>query len=279
MTKTTTQRSAPPQRFRDKVVLITGASSGIGQDTAVAFAREGARIAINYHKDEDGAEKTRQMVRDVRHEHDQPDHDDLLVKADVSDADDVDAMYDRIQKATHGVDILINNAGIQIEASAHEADLDAFDKPIAVNLRGPFLCARKAIQCFCDRSTGGVIVNISSVHETIPKPHYVGYSASKGGLRNLNQTLALEYARDGIRVNAVAPGAVVTPINASWIDDPDERAEVSSHIPLGRPAETDEITPAILFLASDEARYITGQTLFVDGGLTLYPDFRTAWSS
>lgn len=274
-----TSKPERPPRFTDRSVIVTGASKGIGQALAVAFAREGARVAVNYHSDEEGAEKTRRLMRHIREAHGLREQQDLVMQADVSKAQEVDALFARVDETLDGLDILINNAGIQMEAPAHEADLDAFDKPIAVNLRGPFLCARRAIQRFCDRGNGGVIVNITSVHETIPKPMYAGYSASKGGLQNLNRTLALEYARDQVRVNAVAPGAVVTPINEGWVNDPERRAEVARHIPMGRPAQPEEVTPAVLFLSSDEARYITGQTLFVDGGLTLYPDFRTPWSS
>ena len=124
-----------------------------------------------------------------------------------------------------------------------------------------------------------MIVNNSSVHEIIPKPKYLSYSISKGGMENLTKTLALEYAASGIRVNAVGPGAVVTPINKAWIDNPKARGEVESHIPMARPAEADEIAAVFAFLASDEASYITGQTIFVCGGLSLYPEFRTAWAS
>jgi glucose 1-dehydrogenase len=124
-----------------------------------------------------------------------------------------------------------------------------------------------------------VILNISSVHQEIPKPRFLGYSVSKGGMQNLTRTLALEYAGRGIRVNGIGPGATVTPINRAWIDDPEKRAMVESHIPMGRAGTSEEMAAVAAFLASDEAAYITGQTLFVDGGLTLYPDFRTAWSS
>ena len=141
------------------------------------------------------------------------------------------------------------------------------------------MCSREAIRCFLAQGTGGVIVNDSSVHEIIPKPKYLPYSVSKGGIENMTKTLALEYADRGIRVNAVGPGAVVTPINNAWIHNPKARAEVESHIPMGRAAEADEIAAVFAFLASDEASYITGQTIFACGGLTLYPEFRIAWSS
>src|SRR5262249_11540227 len=142
-----------------------------------------------------------------------------------------------------------------------------------------FLCAREAIKRFLAAETPGVVTNISSVHQLIPKPDYLGYSASKGGMQNLTRTLALEYAGNGIRVNAVGPGATVTPINRAWIDDPVTREQVVPHIPLGRAGTSDEMAGVVCFLASDDAAYITGQTIYVDGGLTLFADFREPWSS
>jgi glucose 1-dehydrogenase len=141
------------------------------------------------------------------------------------------------------------------------------------------MCAREAIRHFLDHDKPGVVINISSVHQIIPKPRYVGYSMSKGGLQNLTRTLALEYAGRNIRVNAIGPGATITPINRAWVDDPDKAEQVLQHIPMARAGTSEEMAAVTAFLASDEAAYITGQTLYVDGGLTLYPDFRTAWSS
>ncbi len=148
-----------------------------------------------------------------------------------------------------------------------------------MNLRGSFLCAREAIRHFLAEGKPGSIVNISSVHQLIPKPGYLGYSASKGGMQNLTRTLALEYAGRDIRVNGIGPGATVTPINRAWIDDPEKRRQVEEHIPMQRAGDSDEMAGVTAFLASDDAAYITGQTIFVDGGLTLYPSFLTPWSS
>jgi glucose 1-dehydrogenase len=150
---------------------------------------------------------------------------------------------------------------------------------IAVNLRGAFMCAREAIRHFLAEGKAGSIVNVSSVHQLIPKPSYLGYSCSKGGMQNLTRTLALEYAPRRIRVNGVGPGATVTPINRAWIDDPEKRRQVEEHIPMQRAGDADEMAGVTCFLASDDAAYITGQTIFVDGGLTLYPSFATPWSS
>ena len=188
-------------------------------------------------------------------------------------------MFNNVIGALGRIDVLVNNAGIQKATPSHEIELADFDRVLNVNLRGAFLCAREAIRHFLERGGGGVILNNSSVHEIIPKPKYLPYSISKGGMENLTKTLALEYAGQGIRVNAVGPGAVVTPINKAWIDNPKAKAEVESHIPMGRAANPEEIASVFAFLASDDASYITGQTIFACGGLTLYPEFRTAWAS
>jgi glucose 1-dehydrogenase len=177
------------------------------------------------------------------------------------------------------IDVLVNNAGIQKPCPSHEIEAADFDRVISVNLRGPFLCSREALRHFLSREGGGVILNNSSVHEIIPKPKYLPYSMSKGGLENLTKSLALEYADRGIRVNSVGPGAVVTPINKAWTDNPKARAEVESHIPMGRAAQSAEIAAVFAFLASDDASYVTGQTVFACGGLTLYPEFRVDWAS
>jgi glucose 1-dehydrogenase len=263
-------------RLTGKNVLVTGSSSGIGQAIAVRFAQEGANVAINYRSGAEQAEVTRAMAQKARTNGAGK---ELVVQADVSIEDQVKTMFAKVIEAFGSLDVLVNNAGIQKPSPSHEVETSDFDRVIAVNLRGPFLCAREAIRHFLARGGGGVILNNSSVHEIIPKPKYLSYSVSKGGIENLTRSLALEYAGDGIRVNAVGPGAVVTPINRAWIDNPAARAQVESHIPMNRAAAADEIATVFAFLASDEASYITGQTIFACGGLTLYPEFRVAWSS
>jgi glucose 1-dehydrogenase len=263
-------------KLKGKNVLVTGASSGIGQAIAVRFAREGANVAINYRSNAEQAEATQALARTVRTNGGGK---DIIVQADVSKENEVQRMFAEVLDAFGSLDVLVNNAGIQKPCPSHEIESSDFDKVISVNLRGPFLCAREALRHFLSRNGGGVILNNSSVHEVIPKPKYLSYSMSKGGMENLTKSLALEYADRGIRVNAVGPGAVVTPINKAWIDNPKARGEVESHIPQGRAAEADEIASVFVFLASDDASYITGQTIFACGGLTLYPEFRVAWSS
>jgi glucose 1-dehydrogenase len=177
------------------------------------------------------------------------------------------------------LDVLVNNAGIQAPTPGEDDDVQALERILAVNLLGAAHCARAAIRHFLDRPGGGTIINTSSVHEVIPKPGFLAYSMSKGGLGNLTRTLALEFADRGIRVNAVGPGAILTSLNDSWRNDPAGRAGVERHIPMGYAAAAEAIAPVFAFLASDEAAYITGQTLFADGGLTLYGDFKENWAS
>jgi glucose 1-dehydrogenase len=264
---------------KGKNVLVTGGSSGIGQAIAVRFAEYGANVAINYRRDPQEAADTEEQVHACVRRVEQEGVRDALVRGDVSREDDVVSMVEEAAAALGGLDVLVNNAGIQLSRTSHELSSADFDKVLAVNLRGAFLCAREAIRRFLAAGTGGVIVNVSSVHQRIPKPGYLGYSVSKGGMANLTTTLALEYAAQGIRVNGIGPGATVTPINRAWIDDPAKKAQVEAHIPIPRAGTADEVAGVACFLASDDAAYVTGQTLYVDGGLTLYPSFREPWSS
>jgi glucose 1-dehydrogenase len=265
--------------LQGKNVLVTGGSSGIGQAIAVRFAEYGANVAINYLRSPEEARDTEEQVQACTARVRRMGVRDVVVGGDVSDEDDVVRMVGEAADALGGVDVLVNNAGIQISRPSEELSSADFDRVLAVNLRGAFLCAREAVRHFLTEDKGGSIVNVSSVHQLIPKPGYLGYSTSKGGMQNLTRTLALEYAGRGIRVNGVGPGATVTPINRAWIDDPVKRAQVEEHIPMRRAGEADEMAGVTCFLASDMAAYITGQTLFVDGGLTLFPSFLSPWSS
>ena len=267
-----------------KNVLVTGGSSGIGRAIAIRFGQEGANVAINYRSGLDAAHETQDEIeKSVGHcvqcLQDEHKVKTVLVQADVSKEDDVKEMFETTTSSLGGIDFLINNAGFQRAGESHEISVESFDSVIATNLRGSFMAAQHAIRHFLEQSKPGVIINISSVHQVIPKPRFLSYSVSKGGMQNLTRTLALEYAGRGIRVNGIGPGATVTPINRAWVDDPVKREEVTQHIPMGRPAEAEEMGGLAAFLCSDDAKYITGQTIFSCGGLTLYPDFREAWSS
>ena len=265
--------------LKGKNVLVTGGRSGIGQSIAVRFAEYGANVAINYLRLPEEAKETEEQVQACVHRVKQQGVRDVLVQGDVSREEDVVRMVDDATSQLGGLDVLVNNAGIQISRPSHELSSEDFDKVLAVNLRGSFLCAREAIRQYLDAESAGVVINISSVHQAIPKPSYLGYSVSKGGMMNLTKTLALEYAAKGIRVNGIGPGATITPINRAWVDDPAKASQVTSHIPMVRAGTADEMAGVTCFLASDDAAYITGQTIFVDGGLTLYADFRDPWSS
>jgi len=269
--------------LQDKVAVVTGGSSGIGQAIAIRLGEEGVNVAVNYVGRPEGAQETAEAIEQgvqicMKQLAEHGTH-PILVEADVSNEDQVTAMFERVRTEYGRIDFLINNAGIQIAADSEQLSAADFDKVLAVNLRGAFLCAREAVRGFLADEVPGSIVNVSSVHQLIPKPRFLGYSVSKGGMQNLTRSLALEYAARGIRVNGIGPGATVTPINRAWIDDPVKRQMVESHIPMRRAGESWEMAAAAAFLCSDEAAYITGQTLFVDGGLTLYPSFETTWSS
>jgi glucose 1-dehydrogenase len=256
--------------FKDRHVLVTGAGSGIGQACAVRFAAAGAALALC---DLPGKlDATERLIRESSPRY-------AKVGADVSDEGQVAAAFKQAEAELGPLAVLVNNAGIQRFAPSHEVKLADFDAVTAVDLRGAFTCAREALRAFIAHGTGGCIVNMSSVHELIPRPGFISYSMSKGAMGNMTRTLALEYAPRGIRVNGVAPGATATPINSDWADDPQQTAKVASHIPLGRVAQPDEVATAVLFLASPAAGYITGHTLVVDGGLVLYPSFEKPWSA
>ncbi len=266
-------------RLVGQYALVTGASQGIGRAVATRLAREGATVAINYFQNEDRAEETLALARTASsdHGHGEPDH--FIVKADVGNEHEIAAMFEAILSRWKRLDCLVNNAGFQKESPSEALDVETYRNIIDVNLTGAVLCAQKALAHFVARGGGGSIINCSSVHQIIPKPGYLAYSISKGGMANLTRTLALEFAGRGIRVNAVGPGAIDTPINEAWRDDPKKRGEVTSHIPLGRVGTPEEIAAVFAFLASDDASYITGQTLYACGGLTLFPEFRENWAS
>jgi glucose 1-dehydrogenase len=268
-----------------KTAIVTGGSSGIGQAIAIRLGHEGVNVAVNYVGRMEGAQATKDLIEagvraciDEVNACSAPSR-AILVEADVSDEDAVERMFKEVRAEFGHVDFLVNNAGIQVAQDSEMLDSTAFDRVLAVNLRGAFLSAREQIRQLLADERSGSIVNISSVHQIIPKPKFLGYSVSKGGMQNLTRTLALEFAGRGIRVNGVGPGATVTPINRAWIDDPEKRALVTAHIPMGRAGLAEEMAATTAFLLSDDAGYITGQTLFVDGGLTLYADFRGTWSS
>ncbi|AGS71054.1 glucose 1-dehydrogenase [Streptomyces collinus Tu 365] len=265
----------PAHLLKGQKALVTGANSGIGRATAVALGRAGADVVVNYVA---GKEEAEQVVEEITA---------LGVRAaayeaDVSSEDQVIAMTNRMVEEFGTIDILVANAGLQRDSRFTDMTLAQWQKVLDVNLTGQFLCAREATKEFLRRGVvpevsraAGKIICMSSVHQLIPWAGHVNYASSKGGVQMMMQTLAQELAPHKIRVNAVAPGAIKTPINRSAWDTPDAERDLLQLIPYGRVGEPDDIANAVVGLASDLMDYVVGATLYVDGGMTLFPGFAT----
>jgi glucose 1-dehydrogenase len=253
--------------------IVTGASSGIGEAIAAALAGAGAAVAVNYHSERDRAEALAARITDAGGRA-------IAIGADVSDEADVARLFDEATDAFGRVDVLVANSGVQQDALVADMSLDDWRRVIDLNLTGQFLCMREAVRRFRAqtgphpaRSTG-TIVAMSSVHEVIPWAGHSNYAAAKGGVRMLVRSLAQELAPERIRVNAIAPGAIRTPINRQAWDSDAALEKLLRLIPYGRIGEPEDVARAAVWLASDAADYVTGTTLFVDGGMSLYPEFR-----
>ena len=252
--------------LNNKRALVTGANSGIGAAVAKALAEAGADVAINYVVRPDDAEAVAKDIRDMGRKA-------MTVEADISDAGQVSAMVERVISEWGGLDILVNNAGIDGgRMLGWEADVDAWRRVIDINLFGTFLVAQTALKHMVPRGSG-VIVNLSSVHETIPWSGFSAYAASKAGVSMLTKTLAQEASSYGVRVLAVAPGAIKTPINKNVWGDPEGLADLDKKIPMNRMGTAEEVANMVAVLASDRASYVTGTTVFVDGGMLDYASF------
>jgi len=261
-------------RLAGQKALVTGANSGIGEGIARGLAAAGAAVAVNYVSNREAADR---IVEDIRADGGTA----VAVYADVGQEDEVRAMFDAAREALGTIDILVNNAGLQRDAPLHDMSLDDWNRVIRVNLTGQFLCAREAVREFLRRGVvpevsraAGKIICISSVHDAIPWAGHANYAASKGGVSMLMKTMAQELAQRKIRVNAISPGAIKTPINTSAWDTPEAERELLKLIPYERIGDTVDIARAAAWLASDESDYVNGATLYVDGGMTLYPEFR-----
>ncbi|MFF8513352.1 SDR family oxidoreductase [Streptomyces sp. NPDC015492] len=265
----------PARLLHGQKALVTGANSGIGRATAVGLARAGADVVVNYVADRTAAQEVVDEIASLGVRA-------AAYEADVSQEEQVVAMVDRMVDEFETIDILVANAGLQRDARFTEMTLDQWQKVLDVNLTGQFLCAREATKEFRRRGvvpevsrSAGKIICMSSVHQLIPWAGHVNYASSKGGVLMMMQTLAQELAPEGIRVNAVAPGAIRTPINRAAWETPEASEELLRLIPYDRIGEPEDIARAVVALASDLMDYVVGTTLYVDGGMTLFPGFAT----
>jgi glucose 1-dehydrogenase len=264
------------RKLKGQKALVTGASSGIGKGIAVGLGHAGADVVVNYLS---GDEEAEAVVEEIRRCGDGRSY---AHRCDVSNEEEVRQMFDRMRREFGTVDILVNNAGLQQDAVFEEMTLAQWNKVISVNLTGQFLCSREAVREFKRRGaqpavscSAGKIICISSVHDVIPWAGHVNYAASKGGVSMMMKSLAQEVAPWRIRVNAISPGAVRTPINMQAWSTVEAYTELMKLVPYKRIGEVDDIARAAVWLASDDSDYITGATLYVDGGMTLYPGFET----
>lgn len=264
-----------PKLLKGQKALVTGASSGIGKAIAIALGQAGADVGVNYARSEEAANE---VVKTIAGSGARA----VAIQANVSREDQVQAMFSKVLKEFGTIDILVNNAGLQQDAPIEQMTLTQWNTVIGVNLTGQFLCGREAIREFKRRGvvqevsvSAGKIICVSSVHEVIPWAGHVNYAASKGGVMMLMKSMAQEVARYRIRVNSICPGAIRTPINRDAWATPEAYKALMTLIPYGRIGEPDDIGPVTVFLASDQADYITGASIFVDGGMTLYPGFAT----
>ncbi|MEL6343541.1 MAG: SDR family oxidoreductase [Myxococcota bacterium] len=259
--------------LKGQIAIVTGGSSGIGQAIAIALGKAGADVVVNYRRDADGAATSVKAIEAAGARA-------IPYQADVSQEAQVQAMFAHTVETWGAVDILINNAGLQVDAVTHEMTLAQWQRVIDVNLTGQFLCAREAIRLFKTQGfrpgvsrAKGKIVCISSVHERIPWAGHVNYAASKGGVMLMMQTMAQEYGPERIRINSICPGAIRTPINHDSWGTKEAYDALMTLVPMKRIGEPEDIGHTAAWLASDLADYITGASIFVDGGMTMYPGF------
>ena len=252
--------------LKDKVVIVTGGNSGIGKATAERFGKEGSKVVIGYLDHVEEAEKIVQSIKDSG-------ADAVAIKADVSVEADIKNLIQQTHETFGRIDVLINNAGFEKPSPSHEMSLEEWSKVIDINLTGAFIGSREVINYYLEHDIKGQIINTASVHDVIPWPNYVNYAASKGGLKLMMETLSMEYGKNGIRINNVSPGAIVTEHTREKFSDPATREETLEMIPLHEIGEADQVANINAFLASEQASYIHGTTIYVDGGMTNYPAF------
>ena len=264
-----------PLKIKGQSALVTGANSGIGEAVAIALGAQGANVVVNYVTHPETAQEVVDKIKGSG-------GNAIAIKADVSNEGEVQAMFQQMFKEFGTIDILVNNAGLQKDSSFENMSLADWQLVINVNLTGQFLCAREAVKEFLKRGVveerskaAGKIICMSSVHQVIPWAGHVNYAASKGGIEMMMKSMAQELAPKKIRINSIGPGAIQTPINKSAWDDPAALKSLLTLIPYGRIGEPEDIGKVAVWLASDESDYLTGTTIFVDGGMLLYPGFST----
>lgn len=250
-----------------KVAVITSGSKGIGTAISERLGQEGMNVVVNYNSDKKGALEAAEKVEEAGGR-------SAIIQADVGSEEGVQKMIDFAISTFGGIDLWINNAGMENQHATHELSLEDWERVISVNLTGVFLGTKAALNHFLEKNKAGSIINISSVHEKIPWPTFAHYAASKGGVKQFTETVAMEYADKNIRINNIGPGAINTPINAAKFADPEKLANTVKMVPMKRIGDPKEVAAAAAWLASDESSYVTGVTLFVDGGMTLYPSFQ-----
>lgn len=251
------------KKLTGKTALVTGADSGIGQATAIEFAKEGADVIIIYHSDIDHANKTLEQVEQAGQK-------GVIIKGDVSSEQSVTQFFEKAYQEFKTIDILVNNAGVNgSNIKVVDMETETFDKTIRTNLYGPFFCCRAFLKHRLQNGGKGKIINVTSIHEEVVSAGTADYCASKGGLRNFTRTLALEVAEYGINVNNIAPGMILTPMNQKAMDDPKDREQKEQKIPMKRAGQPEEIGRLAVFLASADADYVTGSTYAMDGGLMI----------
>lgn len=253
--------------LQDKVAVITGGSKGIGNAIAQRYGQEHMKVVINYNSDPKGAQKAVETVKNSG-------GDAVSVQANIETEEGVNTLLKSAIDNFGDLDVWVNNAGMEVKSPTHELSFEDWQRVLSIDLNGVFLGSKAALSYYHEHRKQGVIINMSSVHEQIPWPTFASYTAAKGGVKLFTETIAMEYAKYGVRVNAIGPGAINTPINATKFADKEQYDATVNMVPMNRIGTPEEVAAGAAWLASNESSYVTGITLFIDGGMTLYPAFK-----